>query len=169
MKYPTYSKTHATKRLSWPKGVPRRCPLCGAKIKFVGAGQGKIVHTLEGPVNEVPNMYVCRNAVCPLHRHWFNPHPRIEYGGRHFGADVFKLAADEFLSFKADAGQIYLRLKKTYGVRISLQTVQRMCDNVINLKAFQVDANTRKMLAEEPRVLVVLDGEAADEGTGRGL
>jgi hypothetical protein len=169
MKYPTYSMNHATKRFSWPKGVPRRCPLCGAKIKFVGAGQGKLVHTLEGPINEVRNMYVCRNPVCHLHRHWFNPHPRIEYGGRRFGADVFKLVADEILSFKADPGQIFLRLKKTYGVRISLRTVQRMCDDVINLKAFQVDATTRKMLEEDPRVLVVLDGEAADEGTGRGL
>ncbi len=129
MKYPTYSMDHSTKRLSLPKGVPRRCPLCGAKIKFVGAGQGKIVHTLEGPVNEVPNMYVCRNPACQLHRHWFNPHPRFEYGGRHLGADVFKLVADEVLSFKADPEQIYLCLKKTYGVRISLRTVQRMCND----------------------------------------
>lgn len=169
MKYRTYSMDYKTYRLRWPEGNPRRCPKCGADVTFAGCDAGKIVHTLEGPINQVRDLYACTNPACPLHHHWFNPHPRVEYGGRRFGADVFKLVAEEILTLRADAGQIFLRLKTKYGVRISQRTVERMCDDVLNLKAFQVDEVTRKMLLEDPRVVVVLDGEAADENTGRGL
>ncbi len=137
--------------------------MCGAKVKFAGADAGKIVHTPDGPINQVRDLYACTNPQCHLHHHWFNPCPRFDYGGRHFGADVFRLVADELLTLKGKPGQIFDRLVKKYGVRISMHTVERIYDDALNLKAFQVDEQTRKMLAEDPKVLLGFDCEDPDQ------
>ena len=48
----------------------------------------------------------------------FNPAPRFDYCGRHFGADVFKFVAEEFLLFNQKPDQIVSRLNDKHNLNI---------------------------------------------------
>ncbi len=69
-------------------------------MKFAWSDDGKIVHTLEEPIKQVRDLYVCTNFTRHLHRYCFNVSPRYDYGGRHFGTDLIRLVADKFLTLK---------------------------------------------------------------------
>jgi hypothetical protein len=153
-----------TERLSWPDGTPHLCPVCGAPVKFYGSDNGKLVHTLEGIVNQVVNLYACTSLDCRLHVTPFNLHPRFDYGGRRYGADVFRFIAREFLLIEAPPVQIHRRLTLDHQVDISERTVARMCDDVANLKAHRVDQRTRELLAADPFIVLGLDGQEPGEG-----
>jgi hypothetical protein len=144
--------------------MPRACPICEGKVKFCGSDDGKLVHTLEGVVYQIVNLYRCTTGDCPLHERAFNLHPRFDYGKRRVGADVFRLVAEELLIIHATPGQIWQRLTRKFGVDISERTVARMCDDVANLKAYQVDQKTRELLAADPQVLLGFDGQEPGEG-----
>ncbi len=164
MKHETESDEYDTCRLSWPDDLDRKCPICGAKIRFCGSDDGKLVHTLEGTIHQVVNLYRCTSATCLLHERAFNLHPRFDYGKRRYGADVFRLVAEELLVIHSRPEQIWQRLTLKHGVDISERTVSRMCDDVANLKAHQVDQRTRELLAADPQVLLGFDGQEPGEG-----
>ena len=89
----------------------------------------------------------------------FNPIPRFDYSGRHFGRDVFNFIAEEFLEYKQNSNQIYLRLNNKTMVDISLDTVTRICDDILLLKANQIDQNTRELLTKYDAVVMAMDGQ----------
>jgi len=150
MMHPTFSSKYKTERLSWPKSIPRTCPLCGKHIRFKYSDNGKLVHTRKGTINQVMNLYVCVDPNCPMHSTPFNPAPRFDYGDGYYGADVFRYVADEVLCIKSKPEQFFKHLEAE-GVPISPSTVQRMCDDALNLAAFRIDEKTREMLAADPR------------------
>ncbi|KKN05221.1 hypothetical protein LCGC14_1089560 [marine sediment metagenome] len=146
-------------RLGYPKELNLKCPLCEHDVKYVYANGGKIVHTLNGDINQIVNLYKCTNGECEFHDKVFNPAPRFDYGGRYYGADVFRLIADEFLIYDLKSDQIYKRLTKKYQLSISPETVNRMCDDVLMLKSLKIDEKTLQIIREQGYILLGLDGQ----------
>ncbi|MHA1275508.1 MAG: hypothetical protein ACTSQS_19090, partial [Promethearchaeota archaeon] len=89
----------------------------------------------------------------------FNPSPRFDYSGRHFGADVFRFISNEFLVFKQKPDQILLRLKLKHQLEISIDTVRRMYEDVLQLKSKQIDETTKEIIQKQGFILLGLDGQ----------
>ena len=159
MKYKTNSEKYKTIRIGFPKDLNSECPLCKYDVKHVYANNGKIVHTLNGDINQVMNLYTCTNEECVFHDKAFNPAPRFDYGARHYGADVFRLIADEFLIYELKADQIYKRLTKKYQLDISPDTVSRICDDILKLKSFKIDEKTVEIIRSQGFILLGFDGQ----------
>lgn len=146
-------------RISYPKELNLKCPVCGNDVKYRYANNGKIVHTLNGDINQVVNLYTCTNQDCILHDKFFNPAPRFDYGDRYYGADVFKFIADEFLIYDLKADQIHKRLIKKYQLNISQDTVSRICDDILKLKSLKIDEKTLKIIRNQGYILLGFDGQ----------
>lgn len=159
MKYKTYSEGYKTVRVGYPKDLNLKCPLCEHDVKYEYANSGKIVHTLNGDINQVINLYTCTNKECEFHDNAFNPAPRFDYGARHYGADVFRLIADDFLIYDLKADQIYKRLIKKYELDISTDTVSRICDDILKLKSFKIDEKTVEIISVQGFILLGFDGQ----------
>lgn len=159
MKYKTNSKKYKTVRIGYPKELNLKCPLCKHDVEYAYANDGKIVHTLKGDVNQVINLYTCSNEECVFHDKAFNPAPRFDYGARHYGADVFRLIADEFLIYELKADQIYKRLTRKFQLKISLDTVGRICDDVLKLKSLKIDEKTVEIIRAQGYILLGFDGQ----------
>lgn len=159
MKYKTNSTDYRTERIGYPINRGKLCILCKSEVKFAYPDDGKIVRTLDGRVYQIVNYFRCTNSICELHEKAFNPAPRFDYSDRHFGADVFKFVADEFLCFEQKPAQIKKRLNKKYEVDISIDTVRRMCDDVLKLKALKIDEKTMQIIKEQGFILLGFDGQ----------
>ncbi len=159
MRYKTNSKKYRTVRISYPKDLNLKCPLCEHDVKYEYANSGKIVHTLNGDINQVMNLYTCTNEECVFHDKTFNPAPRFDYGARHYGADIFRLIADEFLIYELKADQIYKRLIRKYQLDISPDTVSRICDDILKLKSFKIDEKTVEIIRAQGYILLGFDGQ----------
>ncbi|KKK45730.1 MAG: hypothetical protein Lokiarch_07120 [Candidatus Lokiarchaeum sp. GC14_75] len=155
----TYSEEHKTVRISSPKELNKACIICGSEVKFKYPDGGKLVHTLEGDIYQVMNLYVCTNESCELSSKTFNPSPKFDYSDGYFGADVFRLVADEFLLFSQKPEQIHGRLIKKYQLNISIATITRMCDDILMLKALKIDEKTLEIIQEQGYILLGLDGQ----------
>lgn len=155
----TYSENHETVRISYPKELNKACIVCGSKVKFKYPDGGKLVHTLEGDIYQVMNYYACSDEVCEMSKKAFNPSPRFDYGDGYFGADVFRLVADEFLLFNQKPDQIHHRLITSYQLDISSATIARMCDDILQLKSLKIDEKTLEIIQEQGYILLGLDGQ----------
>ncbi|MBD3213324.1 MAG: hypothetical protein GF311_12010 [Candidatus Lokiarchaeota archaeon] len=155
----TYSDDYDTVRLSYPPELDNKCIICGSEVKYCYSDNGKLVHTLEGDIYQVVNYYSCTNEDCELSKIEFNPSPRLDYSGRHFGADVFRFISNEFLIFKQKCDQILLRLKLKHQLEISIDTVRRMYEDVLQLKSKQIDENTKEIVQKQGFILLGLDGQ----------
>ena len=144
-------------RIGFPKDLNQKCPLCEYDVQFQYANNGKIVHTLNGDINQIMNLYTCINEECEFYDKAFNPAPRFDYGARHYGADVFRLIADEFLIYDLKADQIYKRLIKKYQLDISTDTVSRICDDILKLKSFKIDEKTVEIIRVQRFILLGFD------------
>jgi len=159
MNRPTNSEEYNTVRIGYPPEFDHECPLCKSEVKYRYPDNGKLVHTLNGDVYQILNLYTCTNKECVMSKVAFNPGPRFDYSQRHFGADVFKLVSEEYLIFDLKPDQIYKRLTLKYGLSISLDTVSRMCDDVLKLKALKIDENTLEIVRKQGSILLALDGQ----------
>jgi len=155
----THSEDYETVRKSYPKELNKACIICGSKVKFKYPDGGKLVHTLEGDIYQVMNYYACTNGACEMSKKAFNPSPRFDYGEGYFGADVFRLVADEFLLFNQKPEQIHHRLITNYQLDISSATIARMCDDILMLKALKIDEKTVEIIQEQGYILLGLDGQ----------
>lgn len=155
----TYSEKHETVRISYPKELNKACIICGSKVKFKYPDGGKLVHTLEGDIYQVMNYYACTNETCEMSKKAFNPSPRFDYSDGYFGADVFRLVADEFLLFNQKPDQIHDRLNVSYYLNISNATIARMCDDILQLKSLKIDEKTLEIIQEQGYILLGLDGQ----------
>lgn len=164
MKYKTHSPDYETKHLSWPKWLPKKCPSCEAKVVFKNADNGKLVHCLDGIINQVRNHYACTNSKCVLYGKGFNPCPRFDYGERRYGADVFRWIAEKLLLWPTPIATIHKELSEKYVVQICLRTVQRICDDIHQVKAKEIDATTAAILKKSPFVVIGLDGQEPKKG-----
>jgi len=155
----THSEDYKTVRKSYPKELNKACIICGSKVKFKYPDGGKLVHTLEGDIYQVMNYYACTNEACEMSKKPFNPSPRFDYGDGYFGADVFRLVADEFLLFNQKPDQIHHRLITNYQLDISSATIGRMCDDILMLKSLKIDERTLEIIQEQGYILLGLDGQ----------
>jgi len=159
MKYKTNSEKYKTERLGYPKELDLKCPLCEFDVKFQYANDGKLVHTLNGDINQVVNLYKCTNGKCEFHDKAFNPAPRFDYGDRYYGADVFRLVSEEYLIYDLKPDQIYKHLTKKYQLSISPETVNRMCDDILMLKSLKIDEKTLQIIRKQGYILLGFDGQ----------
>ena len=159
MNRPTKSADYRTVRIGYPPECNHACSICGNKVKYKYPDNGKLVHTLQGDIYQVVNLYTCSNKECVMSKHAFNPSPRFDYSRRHYGADVVNMIAEEFLIFKQKPDQIYLRLTLKHGLTISPDTVSRMCDDVLKLKSLRIDEKTFEIIREQKFILLALDGQ----------
>ena len=155
----TYSDDYDTVRFSYPPGLDNKCIICGKEVKYCYSDNGKLVHTLEGDIYQVVNYYSCINEECEMSKVAFNPSPRFDYSGRHFGSDVFRFISNEFLVFKQKPDQILLRLKLEHQLDISIDTVRRMYEDVLQLKSKQIDERTEEIIQNQGFILLGLDGQ----------
>jgi hypothetical protein len=155
----TYSDDYDTVRLSYPSGLDNKCLICGSEVNYCYSDNGKLVHALEGDIYQVVNFYSCTNEDCEMSKIVFNPSPRFDYSGRHFGADVFRFISDEFLLLKQKPDQILLRLKYEHQLEISIDTVRRMYEDVLQLKSLEIDENTKDIIQKQGFILLGLDGQ----------
>ncbi len=159
MKRETYSEDYKTVRISYPSEWNFACPSCGEKVKFKYPDDGKLVHTLKGPINQVINLYSCTNLECEFNQIAFNPCPRYDYSQRTYGADVFRFIAEEFLIYELKPGQIYKRLTKKYQLKISKDTVRRICDDILKLKSLKIDEKTLEIIKKQGYIVLGYDGQ----------
>jgi hypothetical protein len=155
----TYSDDYDTVRISYPSGLDNKCLICGNEVNYCYSDNGKLVHTLEGNIYQVVNYYSCTNEGCAMSKIVFNPSPRFDYSDRHFGADVFRFISNEFLIFKLKPSQILLQLKYKYQLDISIDTVRRMYEDVLQLKSLKIDEKTKEIVQEQGFILFGLDGQ----------
>lgn len=155
----SYSDDYDTVRLSYPPGLDNKCLICESEVNYCYSDNGKLVHTLEGDIYQVVNFYSCTNQDCEMSKIVFNPSPRFDYSGRHFGADVFRFISDEFLLLKQKPNQILLRLKYEHQLEISIDTVRRMYEDVLQLKSLEIDENTKDIIQKQGFILLGLDGQ----------
>ena len=168
MKHKTISTEYTTERIGYPESRGKLCILCKSKVEYVYPDDGKKVRTLEGIVYQIVNYYKCINPECEFHKKAFNPAPKFDYCNRHFGADVFKFVADEFLCLDQKPNQIEKRLNEKYDLDISLDTVRRMCDDVLKLKALKIDERTKEIIEEQGFILFGFDGQDPGSDAGAG-
>ena len=155
----TYSEDYDTIRISYPPELDNKCVICGSEVNYNYSDNGKLVHTLEGDINQVVNLYSCTNENCAMSRIVFNPNSRFDYSDRHFGADVFRFISNEFLLFNAKPSQINKRLKYYHQLNISIDTVRRMYEDVLKLKSLKIDEKTKEIVQEQGFILLGLDGQ----------
>lgn len=159
MNRPSNSEKYKTVRISYPLELDHKCPVCESTVKFTYPDNGKLVRTLEGDVYQVVNLYTCTNETCVMSEGVFNPSPKFDYSGRHFGADVFSMVAEEFLLFDQKPDQIYKRLAYKYRLSISQDTVRRMSDDVLKLKSLKIDEKTVEIIRNQGFILLAMDGQ----------
>ena len=155
----TYSEDYDTIRISYPPGLNNKCITCGNDVSYCYSDNGKLVHTLEGDIYQVVNYYSCANRDCEMNKIVFNPSPRFDYSGRHFGADVFRFFSREFLLFDSKPSQILKRLKYEHHLDISGDTVRRIYEDVLKLKSLKIDEKTKEIIQEQGFILLGLDGQ----------
>lgn len=159
MKRETYSEEYKTVRISYPSEWNFACPSCGENVKFKYPDDGKLVHTLKGPIYQIINLYSCINLECEFNQIAFNPCPRFDYSQRTYGADVFRLIAEEFLVYELKPGQVFKRLTKKYQLKISKDTVRRICDDILKLKSLKIDEKTFEIIKKQGHILLGFDGQ----------
>ena len=159
MTRPISSPNYRTERILYPELLNGKCPACEQSVQFCYADNGKVVICLHEQIHQIVNLYQCNNPQCALFGKRFNPAPRFDYSGRHFGKDVFLYIAHEFLKRKQNPEEIYARITEDEGTDISLDTVSRICDDILLLKANQIDQRTRDILQNRPDVVMAMDGQ----------
>jgi hypothetical protein len=157
------SESYTTDYLAWPDTISRRCNICGKILEFAHADNGKLVHTLNGPIHQVVYKYTCPNEKCGNWKKYLNPAPRYDYDFNYYGKDVLQRISREIFVFEQNPNQIHKRLTLDYGLD-SLRTVQRMYNDCIFLKSKSIDKNTEKRLKESNGLLIAADGQ--DPGKG---
>lgn len=163
MNHVTYSSEYRTVRLTYPRELGGKCPICGAAVRFVEANAGKLVHCLEGDINQVVDLYRCTNNSCEMHDINFNPIARFDYGRRYYGADVLRFIADEVFSFDSTPDDVIKRLKRRAPrLEISGDTIRRISDDLILLKAFKIDQHTRERILKQGCIILGFDGQDPD-------
>jgi hypothetical protein len=133
MNRPAYSDDYTYQRLKYPENMHFSCIICKSPVENAHPDAGKLVEGLDEDVYQVVELYQCSNPDCEFHHIYFNPVTRFDYGGRHYGADVFRYIASEFLPpCNQKPKQIMLRLKKFHPhLKISEATIRRMCDDIL--------------------------------------
>lgn len=167
---PAFSPEYRYIRCKYPTEFHLKCPICEAPVIFLYPDAGKEVYMLEETIYQVMEYYRCSNENCALSAIPFNPCPRFDYGTRHWGRDVFNYIAHEFLPpFKQKPEQIKARLAEAYpNFKISIDSIERICDDVLKLKAFAIDEKTREMILKNGCILLGFDAQDPG-GDGPGI
>ena len=160
MAHETHSPNYRTVRLSYPKELQMKCPICGSLVHFEYSDAGKFVHCLDEIIQQIRDLYRCTSKNCELSHLFFNPAPRFDYGGRRWGVDVLQLIGKLFLQAKAKPDQILTLIHLDHPTfEISEDSIRRICDDLLELKAFRIDEHTMDIILAQNMILLGLDGQ----------
>ena len=157
---PTDSEEYTTIRLSYPEHYNKKCPICESDVRFQYANGGKLVYCLDGTIYQIINLYTCTNTECSFSKKPFNPTIRFDYGGRSWGSDVLRYIANLFLLAKMTPSDIHDLLKLEYpSFEISIDSICRMTDDILLLKAHSIDNYTFDIISKQGMILLGVDGQ----------
>lgn len=157
---PTDSEEYTTIRLSYPEHYNKKCPICKSDVRFQYANGGKLVYCLDGTIYQIINLYTCTNTECSFSKKPFNPTIRFDYGGRSWGSDVLRYIANLFLLAKMTPSDIHDLLKLEYpSFEISIDSICRMTDDILLLKAHSIDNCTFDIISKQGMILLGVDGQ----------
>ncbi len=159
MKHPASSTQYRTVYLKWPESLPKQCPLCQSEVEKKYPDNGKIVHTLEGDVNQIVYLYSCSNNYCQLYKSVFNPHPRFEFDGFLFGRDVVQKISIYGIKENFKPTDIQKVLKLEYKFDISESSIRRILQVCTVVKSHAIDAETFNIIQKQGYILMGVDGE----------
>jgi hypothetical protein len=160
MNKPTNSPNYRTVRIAYPEEWHLKCPLCGQNVRFMYSNAGKLVHCLDEDVYQILNLYQCSNTSCELSQVVFNPAPRYDYGGRLWGVDVLRYIGKKYLKRHASPQKILEDLEDDHPhLQISKDSVARICDDLLELKAFRIDERTHDIIHAQNVILLGFDGQ----------
>lgn len=161
MNRPAISEDYTFHHLHYPENLHFTCISCHSLVEQAHPDAGKLVEGLDEDIYQVVDLYQCTNENCEFHHLYFNPITRFDYSGRHYGADVFRYIANEFLPpCNLKPKQIFNHLKKFHPhIKISEATVRRMCDDILKLKSFKIDQKTLDLILKQGFILLGMDGQ----------
>lgn len=169
MSHTTRSPNYRTVRLTYPKELDMKCPLCGNLVKFEYSDAGKIVHCLDEDIQQIRDLYRCTDVNCEFFKLLFNPAPRFDYSARTWGVDVVQYIAKCFFRVEMKPVQIWkLICQEHEHLHISEDSIGRICDDLLELKAFRIDERTMDIILAQNMILFGLDAQDPG-GDGNGL
>lgn len=78
MNRPKFSEEYKIRRIGYPQELDHQCIVCGSKVKYCYPNNCKLVHTLQGDVYQIINLYTCTNEKCEINKATFNPASKIQ-------------------------------------------------------------------------------------------
>jgi hypothetical protein len=118
------------------------------------------VHCLDEDIYQIIDLYQCESPSCELSYMAFNPCPRFDYGNRTWGVDVLRYIAKYFLQIKMTTPKILKCLEFDHpNLHISEDSINRICDDLLELKSFRIDERTIDLILTQGMILLGLDGQ----------
>lgn len=165
MEISSHYLTHSKKlSIPYPEELENKCILCDREVKRKYNTSERSIYRLDGIYHVRYDLVTCTNPECHLFDVPFNPAPRFAYSQRRYGRDVLELIGEYSInsSSRFNAQQITTILENQYNLPISSRTVARMCDDILILTSFQIDDNTNRILSQQKKMLIALDGQEPD-------
>jgi len=147
--------------LKYNLGLPR-CPVCNQTMESIRPSQGKYVLTLKGLFHQWIWKYICINEKCPRHTQKITFGERLDYGNEQWGKDLLELIGEAVLNGNLKTSQIQWVLKKFHQIELSEHIIGRMTDDVLILKANQIDQRTVEIISQKKHILLGIDGQDPD-------
>jgi len=87
---------------------------------------------------------------------------RLDYGKEQWGKDLLELIGEYALQGKMNTKQIQWLLKKHYQITLSNHIIRKMQDDVLLLKARQINRKTEQIIAKKRSIILGIDGQDPD-------
>ena len=149
---------------TYPKYLKKRCPLCHNRVEFLYPGRKRSIKDFHHTFSEVRYYYRCRNSVCYNSAHPFNPAPRYTFPEKKYSYSVWKWIGREAKTYNMNAAQIQRRILNEFGLKISENTIRNVMDEVDCYLSHQIDKKTKKLISEQGKILLSLDGQKPEDG-----
>jgi len=144
----------------------RNCPTCGKRM-WADYSNHRTVVTLEGLVGFTLTIRRCPNRECAAYHRPFRPEAEGRYAlpQHEFGLDVMALVGALRYGEHRSVPEIHGQLVKR-GLTVCERTVTNLLDRYDELLAVSLTDNARlqKLLAEQGRVILAIDGLQPDVG-----
>jgi len=144
-----------------PEQTPR-CPKCKKTMEIIRPTQGKYVITLSGTFYQWVWYYLCNNEQCMDYNKKITFGERLDYGKEQWGKDLLELIGEYVLQGKMNTEQIQWLLKKHYQIALSEHIIRKMQDDVLLLKANQINRKTEQIIAQKRSIILGIDGQDPD-------
>ena len=123
-------------RILYPDSLDEKCPACNGKVIHLYPSSKKNVHTFNGKINRIIELYQCSNVDCYLNKKAFNPAPKFDYLNLSYGNDIIQWIAKELFLMRQSVDQIEDRLSEEKNIDIPFDTLHHIADDIKEAKTF---------------------------------